>query len=335
MFKSEKLRLLINKKTGHSIQTMNTTLKTYNSSDPIVLKSNALIDAEYYLTLNQHRLLYSCLAQVKPKEPVKSEYVVYAKDYADTYGLEQNTAYEQLQDAVDSLYESEIVIDEIVDGKEQKRRIRWVYEAKYIKGQGSVTVAFSPTIIPHISELERDYVMLRLNMVKKFKKSYSFKLYEIACRYVFMGTKYFDLDELKQHLRISHKYKRWVDFERYVLKPSCEEVSKNTSKHLSYEVNKKGRRIVGVTLVLTDVIDMGSANVVETDEEKKEEPQAKKPKENDYLEKGYRSHAEYLEALSLEERFGIKFNTATDFINFRLKLMQESTKTSDLFNSDS
>lgn len=308
---------------------MNTTLKTYNSSDPIVLKSNALVDAEYYLTLNQHRLLYSCLAQIKPKEPVKSEYVVYAKDYADTYGLEQNTAYEQLQDAVDSLYESEIVLDETIAGTDQKRRIRWVYEAKYVKGQGSVTIAFSPTIIPYISELERDYVMLRLNMVKKFKKSYSFKLYEIACRYVFMGTKYFDLDELKQHLRISHKYKRWVDFERYVLKPSCEEVSSCTSKHLSYEVNKKGRRIVGVTLVLTDIIDMGQANVIESVETNKE---VIKKESDSYEEKGYRSYSEYSEAVKLEEKFGITFNTATDFINFRLKLMQESSKTSDLFN---
>lgn len=72
---------------------------------------------------------------------------ITAADYAETYGLDVNTAYEQLAAAGDALFERVITFYEPAHNRKgkpidpTKRRLRWVSEAHYQKGK--VGLSFS------------------------------------------------------------------------------------------------------------------------------------------------------------------------------------------------
>ena len=301
---------------------MSKELKIFNNSnEPIVLKANALIDAEYSLTIPQHRIIYCCLAQIQPQSEASLEYIVHASDYAKLYGISINAAYEQLENAASSLYESEIVIRGKKKGK--KTRMRWVYKVDYNEGAGSVTLGFSPKILPLISLLDRDYVKLGLNMSKKFKKTYAFRLYELACRYSFRGDKYFDVVEFRELLKITDKYERWYDIETNVLKPACKEVSANTNIHLSYKAHKKGRNTIGVTLLFSSIIE---GELVKTSKK------LTNKKSIVYEDMGYRGEMEYLDSLSLQEKHNVVFENATDYFKFKIRINNGEKDAQDLFD---
>jgi plasmid replication initiation protein len=286
-----------------------------NKKDPVVLKTNALVDAQYHLTLPQHRLIYCCLAQIQPKSEVSLEYSVHASDYAKLYGITISAAYKQLESAASSLFESEIVIRDKLKGK--KTRMRWVYKIDYNEGEGKVTLGFSPKILPHISMLEQSYVTLGLNMTKKFKKTYAFRLYELASRYSFRGDKYCDVDDFREMLGITDKYDRWYDIEISVLKPACREISANTNMSLSYKTHKKGKKTIGVTLFFSDsrrVVSLAKLGVAK------------------YEKLGYRMEHEYIDSLEIQKNHNVVFENADEYIRFKIKMSNDESDIEDMFD---
>ena len=79
------------------------------------------------------------------------------------------------------------------------------------------------------------------------ENKYSIRVYELLKQYGKIGKRNFDLVELKRILALEeNQYARIYDFERFVLKPSIEEINKYTDLNVSYEKIKKGRKVVGI-----------------------------------------------------------------------------------------
>jgi plasmid replication initiation protein len=209
--------------------------------DFVVTKSNTLIQASYKLSLNEQRLVLACVAQLDGRKPLPKDnlFTLLAADFAQTYGLPIDQAYEALNEASQSLYERDI---KVFDGK-VKERFRWIYHVKYYEGEGKVTIGFSPTISPYLTMLNKQFTSYQIRRVASLNSAYSIRLFEMLSQYRSTGLFIVKLDDFKAWLEIEDKYPRFFDLCRRILDPAVKELKEKSSLVIDWRAIKKGRTV--------------------------------------------------------------------------------------------
>ena len=213
----------------------------------VVVKSNEVITASYKLTLNEQRIVLACIAKIDSmKELTKEDGITIRVDeIRDLLVLsnKSNTSfYSALKNATNKLYERSILLD----GEGSKRR--WVYEVRYNKHQGDITLFFSPTIIPYLSELKGNFTKYKLEHVANFKSVHSIRIYELLCEWSFIGEREIEIEELKHMLGLVDKYDRTSNFISRVIDVAVKEINKHSNMKVKYGLRKTGKRITHIQL---------------------------------------------------------------------------------------
>lgn len=214
----------------------------------VVVKSNEVITASYKLTLNEQRIVLACIAKIDSmKELTKDDGITIRvdeiKDLLVVSDLNMKGFYGALKAATEKLYERSIFLDD-----EGSKR-RWVYEVKYNKHQGDITLFFSPTIIPYLSELKGNFTKYKLEHIANFKSVHSIRIYELLCQWSFMGEREIEIDKLKTMLGLENKYDRPTNFINRVIKIAVDEINRHSNINVAYGLRKTGRQITHIQFV--------------------------------------------------------------------------------------
>lgn len=207
----------------------------------LITKHNDLIEASYKLSLEEQRLVLSCIAQIDSRlhKDVPDSITVSAEDYASLFGIKVRHAYEQMKGAVDRLYERDIR----VKTPGQKDRLRWVYRVSYLEGEGKVSLRFSPDIKPYIGQLNGLFKSYKLKNISRLRSAYSIRMYELLNQWRDTGTRFILVKDFKYMLQLDDKYHRYSELNRCVIKPSLAEINAKTDMVVSLSTEKKGRSI--------------------------------------------------------------------------------------------
>lgn len=221
----------------------------------MVVKSNRLVTASYTLTLNEIRLLDIALAELTQYEEYEKSFAelpsfieVNAKKYAEIYGLTKQQAYTAMSEASEKLfwrYFTYYIDVEDMPSFLEERRARWVQEIGYIEGEGIVTLSFTNSIIELAGRLKSNFSRYHLEQKAHLTSIYAHRLYEMMLQW--RGSKSVpcvSYTELRNRFDIDeHEYKRMSNFKARVLDPAVEQINELTDITVSYEPQKKGRRI--------------------------------------------------------------------------------------------
>lgn len=223
-----------------------------------VTQSNKLIEASHTLTLNEKRLVLAAASMLDPRKPLpKDGYLTVRADaFSQVFGLDVNHAYEALNDAANRLFERDI--RRIVKGKVVER-MRWVYHVKYKEGQGCVELGFSPTVLPHLTMLNKEFTSYQLKQIGSLSSFYSIRLYELMSQFLKLGDRACTLDQLRQMLDLGEKYQNVKDLRRWVLEPALKELNAGTDLTVTAEPRRAGRKIIGFTFSITKSDQMALA----------------------------------------------------------------------------
>jgi plasmid replication initiation protein len=207
----------------------------------MVAKANALVQASYKLSLNEQRLVLACVAQLDSRKllPKDNLFTLTAADFAETYGITVDQAYEALNEASNSLYERDV---KLFDGK-VKERFRWVYHVKYYQGESKVCLGFSQTIMPYLTMLNKQFTSYQMANVAKLRSTYSIRLYEFLIQYKSTGKLIIKLDDLKQRLELDGQYSRFSNMKMRILDPAVKELKEKSSLVIDWRAIKKGRTV--------------------------------------------------------------------------------------------
>lgn len=224
-----------------------------------VSQSNKLIEASYTLTLNEKRLILCAASMIDSRKAMpdgeKGYLRVRAEDFANLFGLETRHAYTILLEAVNKLWKREI---KTVDNGDPED-MRWIYHRKYLAGQGCVEIGFSPTVIPHMTLLNREFTSFQIKHIGNLSSFYAIRIYELAAQTV--NLKYqrrsCDLLRLREILDVGDKYPNVKDLRKWVLDPAVEDVCKNTNLDVKLAPKREGRKIIGFDLVVSRNGQMG------------------------------------------------------------------------------
>ncbi|MNJ51410.1 Replication initiation protein [compost metagenome] len=218
--------------------------------DNKVTQSNKLIEASHTLTLNEKRLVLCAASLIDPRKPLpKDGYLtIRADSFADVFGLDVRHAYAALDDAASRLFERDI--RRYVKGKVVER-MRWVFHVKYREGQGCVELGFSPTVLPHLTMLNREFTSYQLKQIGNLSSFYAVRLYELMSQFLKLGQRECTLEQLRQMLDLGDKYQDVKNLRVRVLDPALKELNANTDLAASAVPTRKGRKIVGFSFTIS------------------------------------------------------------------------------------
>lgn len=217
-------------------------------SNPLVVKSNSLVEASYRLSLNEQRLILICISQIRRDEPITDEimYSVSASKFAAICETDPKTAYRELKSAALSLKRREVRITQ--EPNEQIRRKKtliagWVQSIEYTEGDGEVQLRFNHDIIPYLTELSKCFTTYKLKNVVSMSSSYGIRFYELLIQWKHLNEREVSIEWLRHALAIEKKYSAIKDFKKYVLEPAIKDINKNSDLWVKWEQKKTGRRV--------------------------------------------------------------------------------------------
>ncbi len=215
-----------------------------------VTQSNRLVEASHTLTLNEKRLVLAAASLIDPRKPLpKDGYITVRADaFADVFGLDVRHAYEALNDAANRLFERDI--RRYSKGKVVER-MRWVFHVKYKEGQGCVELGFSPTVLPHLTMLNREFTSYQLKQIGSLSSFYAVRLYELMSQFLKLGQRECTLAQLRQMLDLGDKYQDVKNLRVRVLDPALKELNAGTDLAVTAEPRRLGRKIVGFSFNIT------------------------------------------------------------------------------------
>lgn len=176
------------------------------------------------------------------KELPKNGIRITACEFAETFrdAIDRKYAYEALRGAIRDLYERSITK---IEGK-RRRDTRWLSEKEeYESHDGHVTVFFSERIAPYLIQLNQHFTSYTMKQISGLRSVYSIRVFEMLMRFRDLGFLRISLDDFKDRLEISPKYK-WHDTRKRVIEPAIAELKTRGQLDISFIPIKKGRAIV-------------------------------------------------------------------------------------------
>lgn len=211
------------------------------STDIVVAKHNSLVEASYKLSLNEQRLILSCIAQLDSRKPLPKDnlFTITAKEFSKMFEIEEKHAYEALDEAASSLYERDI---RTYDGK-YRERFRWVCGVRYHENEGKVTLGFSTWIVPYLTMLHERFTTYNLKQIACLKSVYSIRLFEFLSQFKSTGKFVISLEKFKSLLEIQDQYKRFYNFKKRVIEPAIKELKEKSGLTIFWKPIKQGKAV--------------------------------------------------------------------------------------------
>jgi plasmid replication initiation protein len=160
-----------------------------SQSERKVSMSNSLARSAQGLSLSEKRIVALALSNENSKSPSKLaesttplgwKAKIRAHDYAEAFGIDPNTAYDQLKLASEKLFERIVTYeDKTANGKPRTNKFRWVSLAQYTVGDGLIELNFTPEIAPHLLGLSAKFTTYKLKHAASFESIYAWRLFEV------------------------------------------------------------------------------------------------------------------------------------------------------------
>ena len=224
------------------------------TQDPLVVKANRLVEAQFRVTLAEQRLLLCVLTKINshPGSPLaitaETRIEIDVALLSTLFLLPKKQAYALLKDAVDKLKERWLVIDAPdPDTGLKQTRCRWVHTIDYYDDEGRVGLYLAPKVIPFLSQLASEFTSYRIRNVAKMTSVYAIRIYELLLQWREEGRREISLAWLKARLELQEgEYERIDVFRKRVIEPAVEQINAVSNLRVKYSCVKRGRTVVGL-----------------------------------------------------------------------------------------
>ena len=219
-------------------------LMDVNIENKLIYQHNVITSGRYDYSACMLDILFMVLSGL---EVGKLEYTIHVQDIETITGRKWNL--KQLREATESIGSRMFEIET----PEQIRQIWLFSNVDYILGTGSFTVGINPKASPYFFELKNNFTAMQLKSVLNCSSKYAKRLYAIACQWRSVGSKRFEIEELKKMLGLIDKkgneqFERISDFKIKVLDVAKKQINENTDIEIDFELKKRGRSFHWITL---------------------------------------------------------------------------------------
>ena len=220
----------------------------------LVTMSNALTRAGHGLTLSEKRIVASAVAKLDSRRALPPGEVprtrLSAAEYAETFGVDLDTAYDQLQAGARMLYKRSITFFEPAFRRNGKPlpptmvQMRWVGSVKYQKGEGWVELAWWPDLLRHLVGLQRQFTTYQLQQASALRSTYSWKLLELLMRFKDTGRAEYMIEDFCASMGATEKQRAdFNNIKRRMIEPAVRELQEKDGWLIQWMPIKAGRKV--------------------------------------------------------------------------------------------
>ncbi|HOI67260.1 MAG TPA: replication initiation protein [Thiomonas arsenitoxydans] len=218
-----------------------------------VTMSNALTRAGHGLTLAEKRIVAAAVSKLDSRRALPPGEVprtkITAAEYAETFSVDLDTAYNQLQDAAKQLYKRSITFYEAAHKRNGKPlpptmvQMRWVGSVKYQDGEGWVELAWWPDLLRHLTGLQRQFTYYQLQQASALRSAYSWKLLELLTRFQSTGWAEYTIEDFKASMDAPPSLSDFGQVKRRIIEPAVKELTEKDGWLIQWQPIKAGRKV--------------------------------------------------------------------------------------------
>ena len=196
-------------------------------SDRDVVKfNNKFPFFKHNLDLQEQRLVFLVIAQIRMEDEDFKDYKVHLKDIEEKAGALQSSR--EVNKFARNLMSKTFTIEE----NDSYVTLSWFSSIRKIKGEQAIIVRCDPALKPYLLQLQKNFTKALLSILLKFKHKYTSQLYMLLKSRI---SKKLDMkvEELANILNVPQSYrKNFTDFWKRVLKPALDEIDKVSDLHI-------------------------------------------------------------------------------------------------------
>lgn len=201
------------------------------------------------ISLKARKLLYLAIAQCKQNDSEFFEYSIKVADFAKFMGIDASNVYDEADKITDELMQG--FIKYMPKDKKKFEKFQLFSKCKYTQN-AEITFIMSEDMTPLVLGLKKDFTQPLLQDFAKMRSNYSMMIWHLMQREMKSKKPYsdciFEFDLTLEELRIAtgteEKFKKIIDFKRYVLDRAIREIKENCFVVVEYESIKKNKKIV-------------------------------------------------------------------------------------------
>ena len=233
--------------------------KLYRRKTPKVYKNKKLNNANFgTYNLNDYQVFLQLISMIggidetgkylQPQE-LQREYTLTAKEFSQHFGVELDGAYTTLKRVAKKLTETSITLEK--PELFESWHIALCAEAKYNHKQGSLSIEFTPNIMPYLAQVKQKFVLYNLKEIANFGSLYSTRLYELLQEFKDTGYSIKSVAQLRETFAVGKKFKLYNDFKRFTFAHAVEEINSQYEMNLRFKELKEGRKVVAIRFEFT------------------------------------------------------------------------------------
>jgi plasmid replication initiation protein len=240
---------------------MGQDLQQYEVSDAPgnrwITMGNALTRAGHGLTLAEKRIVMCAVSKLDSRRVLPPGEVpttrITAMEYSETFGVDPDTAYNQLQDGAKHLYQRSIQFYEPAFKRNGKPieptlvTMRWVGQVHYQKKEGWVELYWWPKLLPSLTGIKKQFTTYQLQQASALRSVYSWKLLELLMRFKDSGHAQYTIEDFCVSMEATEKQRSdFNNIRRRMIEPAIKELQEKDGWLIQWIPIKAGRRVAAL-----------------------------------------------------------------------------------------
>jgi hypothetical protein len=210
-----------------------------------VIKSNALIEGRYRLSLQESHVVLWLLTKIEPDDEDFKIHKLKIDEFSSLVGLKADGQYGELQKITENLMKRILRIHQPeTNGTLQ---VAWLSSARYQNSKGYVLLEFSPQLKPYLLQLKNHFTKINIADTLKLKSVYSMRVFELLVQYESIGKRTTTIENLRSWCGLlPSEYQFYADVKRRVIERAKTEINAKTEYEIDYTETKENRKVVGL-----------------------------------------------------------------------------------------
>lgn len=212
--------------------------------------SNRLNRYAHKLSLSEKRLICAAITKLSSSN-LKA--TVTAREYANTFDVSLDTAYDQMKDSRQKLLDLKFFHVIPTPTGDKEIGFHWLHEYVYHHGEGWIDIEFHERLRPHLLELKKTFTRYKLERAAALASPYSWRLLELLMQFKSTGLLRIDIEEFNFVMDApASARKNFKDLRKCVIEPAVKELTEKSGLVIEWTQRKAGRRVTGLDFMFSE-----------------------------------------------------------------------------------